>query len=97
MNIYTFAIYRPFVLSEAQKASLDLDDQETLDLKVDTKVLIYNGLIVSSPNLAGEEGGDDESIFYQTGENIEVQVSDAASATLTSVVLLLTYSLVSLI
>ena len=74
MNIYTFAIYRPFVLSDAQKASLDLDDDEALDLKVDTTVLIYNGLIVSSPNLAGEDGEDGQSIFYQTGENIEVQV-----------------------
>ena len=44
MNIYTFAVYRPFVLSDAKKVELNLDDETTLDIKLDSTIQIYNGI-----------------------------------------------------
>ena len=67
MNIYTFAVYRPFVLSDAKKVELYLDDETTLDIKLDSTIQIYNGIKIESDTLSNEDGEDKTSVVYQTG------------------------------
>ena len=70
MNIYTFAVYRPFVLSDELKASLELDNDESLDIKISTTVLIYNGIKIVGAKFTNDDGEDKQNIAYQTGDNI---------------------------
>ena len=70
MNIYTFAVYRPFVISDQIKASLDLDNDESLDIKISTTVLIYNGIKIVGDNTKNDDGEDIQNTAYKTGDNI---------------------------
>ena len=97
MNIYTFAVYRPFVLSDAKKVELELDDDTTLDIKLDSTIQIYNGIKIESEALTNEDGEDKPSVVYKTGKNIQITITDAAITTVISAVALLGYSVMNLI